>query len=185
MILTEEQLNRWEQSNKVLSGTGHRPQKLNQEFELKGPYCSYIRQEMQKCFDLLKPAKVISGMALGYDQLLAIFALEQGIPVLAAVPCDNQEKVWPKKSQDRYHQILANRLVTTYIVCPGPYHPGTMQVRNEWMCNHSNLLLACWDGSSGGTANCIKYARKIDMDIIYLNLDELSAKKNFQTPLFE
>jgi len=184
-MLNDEQLHAWFQSDQILSGTGHRPQKLNQEFDLKGPYCSYITQEMQKYFDLLKPAKVISGMALGFDQLLALFALEQGIPVLAAIPCDNQEKVWPKKSQERYQQILKNPLVTTYIVCSGPYHPGMMQVRNEYMCDHSNLLLACWDGTSGGTANCIKYARKVCMDILYINLNQLTAKNNPQNPLFE
>jgi len=184
-MLNEEQLHAWFQSEQVLSGTGHRPQKLNNEFDLEGPYSNFINQQMKEHFELLKPSKIISGMALGFDQLLALFAIERGIPVLAAVPCDNQEKLWPKRSQDRYQQILSNRLVTTYVVCPGPYNPGTMQVRNEWMCDHSNLLLACWDGSSGGTANCIKYARKINMDILYINLQKLTEKKNFQNPLFE
>lgn len=184
-MLNDEQLQTWLQSERVLSGTGHRPDKLNREYDLEGPYCSHITREMQKYFKLLQPSKIISGMALGYDQLLALFSIEQGIPVLAAVPCDNQEKLWPKKSQDRYHQILKHKLVTTYVVCPGPYNAGVMNVRNEWMCDHSNLLLACWDGTSGGTANCIKYARKIGMDIVYINLDELTAKPKFQNPLFE
>lgn len=177
--VTDEQLCLWEQSAKILSGTGHRPQKLGDEFDLVGPYSSHITGELQQLFNLLNPTQIVSGMALGFDQLLALYALEQGIPVLAAIPCDNQEKVWPKKSQERYHQILSNKLVTKYTVCSGKYHPGMMQVRNEWMCDHSDALVAAWDGTSGGTANCVKYARKNDMSIFYINLNfkEKDTKK--------
>jgi uncharacterized phage-like protein YoqJ len=36
-----------------------------------------------------------------------------------------------------------------------------MQVRNEWMVDHCNDLLAVWDGSDGGTGNCVRYAQRI------------------------
>jgi len=184
MEISQEQLQLWEQSEKVLAGTGHRPEKLNKEYELVGPCATNIRKELAKLFEILRPSKVISGMALGFDQLLALFSIEKGIPVLAAVPCDNQEKVWPKKSQERYTQILSSKLVSTYVVCPEAYHPGTMQVRNEWMCDHSNGLVAAWDGTSDGTANCIRYARKNSMSIFYINLD-LQKTKDPQNRLFE
>ena len=34
-----------------------------------------------------------------------------------------------------------------------------MQKRNEWIVDNSLRLLALWDGSKGGTANCVTYAR--------------------------
>ncbi len=35
---------------------------------------------------------------------------------------------------------------------------AAMQWRNEFMVDHSQLILACFDGSPGGTANCLKDA---------------------------
>jgi hypothetical protein len=36
-----------------------------------------------------------------------------------------------------------------------------MQIRNEWMVDHCTHVAALWDGSPGGTGNCIRYVRKI------------------------
>lgn len=45
------------------------------------------------------------------------------------------------------------------VVCGGGYSPEKMQRRNAWMVDHCDFLLACWDGSPGGTGNCMAYAR--------------------------
>lgn len=163
-------LDTWFASPRILSGTGHRPDKLNREYDLVGPYTTSIKQQLQELFKLLQPKKIVSGMALGFDQILAQEAIDAGIPVLAAVPCDDQEKIWPRKSQDLYRSLMKSKLVTPYIVCPGPYHASKMQIRNRWMCDNSNGLVAAWNNSTGGTANCIKYARELKMNIWYLKL---------------
>jgi uncharacterized phage-like protein YoqJ len=49
---------------------------------------------------------------------------------------------------------------TQLYVSPPNFAVYKMQVRNEWMVNHANILLALWDGSTGGTYNCIQYAMK-------------------------
>ena len=89
------QLQNWNKSNRILAGTGHRPSKLGQEFDLVGPISTLLRKQLHQLFDLLQPKQVISGMALGFDQLLAICAIEKQISVLAAIPIEGQEKVWP------------------------------------------------------------------------------------------
>jgi uncharacterized phage-like protein YoqJ len=35
-----------------------------------------------------------------------------------------------------------------------------MQKRNEYIVDNSSLLLSLWDGTSGGTKNCLDYAKK-------------------------
>ena len=40
-----------------------------------------------------------------------------------------------------------------------------MQLRNEAMVNDCDLLLALWNGTSGGTANCIRYANSVKREI--------------------
>ncbi len=34
-----------------------------------------------------------------------------------------------------------------------------MQVRNEYMVDRADLVLALWNGTPGGTGNCVRYAR--------------------------
>ena len=48
-----------------------------------------------------------------------------------------------------------------------------MQERNEWMVNNCDVLIAVWDGTSGGTANCVKYAESLQLDIRRINPKEL------------
>ncbi len=36
-----------------------------------------------------------------------------------------------------------------------------MQKRNEWMVDNCDMLVAVWDGTDGGTYNCIDYAKRM------------------------
>lgn len=150
----------------VMSLTGHRPHKLGNEYD-GGPISTALFKELQVLLAHYKPEKIISGMALGADQIWADAALKMGIPVIAAVPCDNQDKMWPSKSQEKYRKMLSH-CAEVHIVCPGPYAGWKMQKRNEWMVDNSDILIAVYDGSTGGTANCVKYAEKYSREIIYI-----------------
>ncbi len=156
----------------IIAGTGHRPSKLGNEYDHDGPISQYIIDETAKVLLENKPEKVISGMALGFDMLLAIAALSVQIPLLAAIPFRGQESAWPKKTQHSYNQILNHKLVTTFIVCKGGYAPWKMQRRNIWMCDNCDKLLACYNGDkSGGTFNCLEYAARKNIPIEYLDID--------------
>jgi uncharacterized phage-like protein YoqJ len=106
-------------------------------------------------------------MALGFDQILAAAARDLGIPWTAAIPFPGQHLRWPREQQDEYHRLLesASDIV---IVSPSYAGPWVMQTRNEWMVDRCGLLMACWDGSSGGTANCLRYAGRIGREVRYL-----------------
>lgn len=177
MILPSEKLEVWSKSARILAGTGHRPDKFGREYDLKGPYSNFLREHILKCFELLKPRKIISGMALGFDQLLAIVALENNLKVIAAIPCDNQDSKWPDKSKKLYHSILGNSLVTVKVVSPGPYHISKMQIRNVWMADNSNAIIAAWNGSDGGTANCVRYAETKEKLIYRIDPSEVAHGK--------
>lgn len=139
----------------TIAATGHRPHKLgghtNQvRLALGGLATEYLART--------RPAKVISGMALGWDQAVAGACIALGIPLIAAVPFEGQECRWPQEAQERYRWILgeAERVV---VVCSGP-GGRAMQIRNEWMVDNTDRIVALWDGSWGGTFNCIQYAEK-------------------------
>lgn len=143
----------------IVAGTGHRPNKLG----------GYSEEATERLVNLAMrnlggATRVISGMALGWDTALALAALELEIPLTAAVPFHGQERMWPKSSQDRFHKILDQADDIVY-VCDKGYAAWKMQVRNEYMVDKCDVLLALWDGSEGGTGNCIKYAKKVHRDI--------------------
>lgn len=144
--------------------TGHRPNKL-------GGYTKAARFNLRKlAYDFLKqdtPDRVLSGMALGWDMAWAEAAIALGIPTIAAVPFKGQEKMWPKESQDRFNTIL-NGCSEIVVVSEGDYKPYLMQIRNEFMVNQSDKVIALWDGTAGGTGNCIRYANKVCKPVINL-----------------
>lgn len=148
----------------ILAATGHRPNKL-------GGYSKEATFKLRKiAWEFLKmerPDKVISGMALGWDMAWAEAAIALNIPVIAAVPFPGQEKAWPEESQKRFKKILS-QCERVEIVSPGPYKPYLLQVRNQWMVDNCDILIGLWDGTTGGTYNCVKYSRKLGKPFINL-----------------
>ena len=139
----------------IVAVTGHRPQKLG----------GFTNQTFNALTDLARdwlrvnqPSKVISGMALGWDQALAQASVDLGIPLIAAVPFEGFESRWPITSQKAMARLLdqADEVEVVHL------YPGNtaLQLRNEWMVDRADKMLALWDGSWGGTFNCIKYAVK-------------------------
>lgn len=157
--------------DRVFAGTGHRPPKLI----VPGLGNAYHPEVYALLVDVVagvlereRPAEVISGMALGYDQALAAAAIQCGIPFTAAVPYEGQERVWPAASQRQYRRLL-DRAAQVVVVCPGGHSNASLQRRNEFMVEHGSHVLACWDGGpEGGTANCIRYANRLRRPIVNL-----------------
>jgi uncharacterized phage-like protein YoqJ len=152
----------------IVSFTGHRPDKLG-GYRVPNPVYRHVCQQIEKALTELQPEKVISGMALGVDQWAAYIAYKMKIPFVAAIPFEGQESAWPLQSQQTYKKLvkLASEQV---IVSPGRYASNKMQVRNEWMVDQCDKLIAVYNGDiSGGTFNCIKYAQGIKKDIYYID----------------
>lgn len=147
--------------------TGHRPSKIG-GFKLPNPTYNYICQQIEKNLLQLKPEKVISGMALGIDQWAANIAIKLGIPFIAAVPFEGQEKAWPSESQKTFFKLL-DKAAEVIIVSEGGYAAYKMQIRNEWMVTHCDKLIAVWDQTPGGTGNCVKYALSVQKDIVFID----------------
>ncbi len=143
----------------IVAFTGHRPNKI--------PDPERVRTTVREALMRLRPLYVIVGMAQGVDQWAAEVCLELGIPFVAALPCDGMDAVWPPAVRDRFHALL-NKAKEIHVVSPGPYKPWKMQRRNEWMVDHCTRLLAVFDGSSGGTYNCLAYAAEIGREVVHL-----------------
>jgi uncharacterized phage-like protein YoqJ len=138
----------------IYSVTGHRPNKLD-------GYSDAAEQKRLTtalvAIAVLRPELVYTGMALGWDTAVAIACKEHGIPFVAAVPFEGQECMWPCQSQQRYHRLLKYARDVVYVCDPG-YSAWKMQRRNQYMVDAADSVIALWDGTSGGTANCVHYA---------------------------
>ena len=141
----------------IVAFTGHRPQDLGYGFEPGNKMELEIKKSMRQILVALNATTVISGMAVGVDQYAAEVALEMGLKLVCAIPFRGQEAIWPKPAKERYNNILS-KATEVHVVCSGGYEPAKMQVRNIWMVDHCDAVVAYWKGTPGGTGNCVKYA---------------------------
>lgn len=132
-----------------------------------------LRKEMRAQLIELNPTEAVSGMALGVDQDFVSVCLDLRIPFTAAVPFLGQESGWPIESQRIYFALLDRARKIEYVCEPG-YASWKMQKRNEWMVDwveEDGKLLAVWDGSPGGTGNCVRYANRRGRKIVRIDPD--------------
>lgn len=84
-----------------ICGTGHRPQKLSKSYsEWDSKIENKLTVALIEIFKQYKPSRVISGMALGWDTVLAKATLAvPGIPLELHIPCKDHSVKWPKHAQ--------------------------------------------------------------------------------------
>lgn len=148
----------------IICGTGHRPDKL-------GGYGKDVEDRLvtlaRDWLIMYSPKKVISGGALGWDQALAWAAYFTNIEYVLALPFPGFEDRWPKSSKAKLHALMHDAH-DVHFVCEEGYAGWKMQKRNVWMVDNSDQVLALWNGTSGGTGNCVAYANKKNKPIINL-----------------
>lgn len=169
----------------VICGTGHRPDKFSwydrkrtdAENE-KSKECQWIKTQLNKVVEKLisdntteEPITFISGMALGFDTWLAECVIGRrcsNIMLEAAIPCFGQESLWPQQAQDRYCRIVDQCDIRT-VVSKDKYKPYYMIKRNEYMVDKSDIVIACYDGTPGGTRRTVLYAMDKGKKIIIID----------------
>lgn len=159
--------------------TGHRPSKLPWRYNEFESRCKKFREDLRQIFIGAYDYGIrnfLTGMAEGFDMIGAEVLLslrdDDGldIKVYAVVPCKYQEVKWLPRNQQRYWDIL-NR-VDDAALLTSDYTPSCMNDRNKYMVDHSSVCIACYDGSSGGTANTIRFAKKAGCKIKIIDIKE-------------
>ena len=155
--------------------TGHRPKGYSFGFDEQHIDCirlkKYLSDEIRR--KIADGADTfISGMALGADMWAAeaVLDLKKEFPhikLIAAIPYPEQSKGWSEKYALRYNAILS-KCDEKVIISPH-YHSSCMHLRNRYMVDHSDVLIAIFDDSKkGGTASTLNYAKKKGMEITVL-----------------
>ena len=157
----------------ICTFTGHRPEKLPWGTDETDLRCVALKIQMEKELRSLCREGVLDymfGMARGADQYFLECLLrlkgEYPITVEAAIPCRQQQRLWPREEQRRYLVNLGK--CDKIHVLEEHYTEGCMLRRNRFMVDRSDILLSVWDGSSGGTASTVAYARTKGLWVIPL-----------------
>ena len=135
--------------------TGHRYLSLKQ-----------VESYLDKLYADHPDAIWITGGAVGLDSIAASFAMAHGIRLwlILPFPIHVMSKYWTP-DQKRCIQDCWDYAEKTSVLAP-VYDVSIYQRRNERMVDLSDMVAAFWDGSSGGTGNCVGYARSIGKRMI-------------------
>lgn len=166
----------------IISITGHRPNGLPKEYgynlnnEAWTKLKEYIEATIEECYKYAtqnEELTLVTGMALGVDTVFWEVAAKlrksnKNIKIEAAVPFVGQEKKWIHESQKQYKQMLSESDKVT-IVSEGGFATYKMMARNRYMVNKSDIVIAVIYKETGGTAQCVKYAKEHNKVVIEIN----------------
>lgn len=111
--------------------------------------CSkWSKKDVDLYYDILSKADVIYGMIENKEKYIELILEKEDNEY---VLLEKAKASIPITKEMKYLQVYKSYL---------------MQVRNEYMVNLAEKVIAVWDGTSGGTANCVSYAEKKKKEII-------------------
>jgi len=156
----------------VCAFTGHRPQRLPWGSDEEDPRCKALKQMLFRAVSqaVERGAETfLCGMARGCDTYFAEAVLEcmddhPGLDLIAMVPCPQQADRWPAADRMRYASLLAR--CSKVEILERAYRHGCMARRNRTMVERADLLISVYDGGSGGTAQTVKLAKAMGVEII-------------------
>lgn len=154
--------------------TGHRPERLgllsdegSHEWENISDWL--VKQITDiRMFDLIQDdtPDVYCGMASGSDILFGMIASiykasALNIKLHCVLPCKEYN------SSNKYYQLIKDN-ADEWVELSEEFYKGCDNVRDQYMVDHCDVLLAIWDGNkSGGVWSTIRKAQKAGKQIIY------------------
>lgn len=148
--------------------TGHRPEKLKlSEQKLAARLEMEIKRAIASGF-----TTYITGMAKGVDLIAAEIVLrlrerDDRLKLICALPHPGFGQHWGGGWTERFQRVLAQADLSRTI-CPN-FSRASYQTRNEWMVRHSALVIAVFNGESGGTKNTLDFAQRSNVPCVVID----------------
>ena len=163
-----------EQSEKELRNhrcmfTGHRPEKLE---GYEGKIIVELRKEILKAIDC-GYTTFLTGMSRGVDLWAAdiIIHLRRYNPelkLIGVIPFEGFEEKW-SVDWKKHYKMVRKELDWIHVVSK-EYQPDVYQRRNQYMVDHSALVLAVFNGEASGTKNTVQYAKQMNIPVKYVEV---------------
>lgn len=133
----------------VVGVTGHRSLK---PFSGRQVY-DVVRDQLT----ILKPSRVITGLAIGFDTVVGIACVDLQIPFTAAVPFDDQPNLWSSAQKKVYYNLLQK----ADVVWKPTTGVGNQRyfIRNNYIVDNATTVMGfVVPGRSGGSEYTWEYA---------------------------
>ncbi|WP_147916761.1 DUF1273 domain-containing protein [Ruania zhangjianzhongii] len=116
-----------------------------------------------------RPARVVTSLAEGADQLVAAAAVQRGIPVEVIIPSAGYAESLPAaRDRRQYAELLARADSVRTLDHPEP-SPAAYRDAGMAMLANADLLIAVWDSEPargvGGSAEIVARARELSLDL--------------------
>ena len=160
-ILIEEQ----KPARKSCAFTGHRT--LGEDFSLKK-----LEKEIKKLIEEGVDT-FYNGMAIGFDicaaqTLIRLKRKYKHIKWIACVPFYGQECKFSQSDKEIYAKVL--KKADEIVILSDHYFRGCMQIRNNYMADRADVLIAYCKKEKGGAAYTVQYFQKkySEKEIIFI-----------------
>ncbi len=148
----------------IITGLAHPPARLHERASLPSTELVYLAVQALRQY---QAAHLITSLAMGWEQALAIAANELEIPYTAALPYPGREVEWPHGARAAYHDLLAR--AKEVILLTARYADTAVMAGHCWRIDRAGLVLALWDYDfSGDTFASIQYAVSIQKPVVNL-----------------
>ena len=137
--------------------TGHKPERIKgKETEIR----RWLNQQIGELAANNGTLDCYSGMSKGVDQIFGFAALAGDHRLHCVYAYRGNENAVNKHLEKQSKSII-------YV--SNEYYDRVYQLRDKYMVDNCDVLLAVWDGiEQGGTWQTIKYAREQGKEIIYM-----------------
>lgn len=166
-----------------VSFTGHRPDKIADWSHSPEEVERHIRAALASRIERLavehSATTFLCGMAPGVDlwaadELLRLRSegrVGESVRLVLAIPYPDFARSFSRSYRPLYDSVLERADEVVY-VCQG-YHYGCYSMRNDYLVDNSDLLLAYYEGSEGGTRYTIRRATKQGKRVINIHQSDL------------
>ena len=176
--------------------TGHRPKKLGNVYDLNDPrwqnFMQDLNQVLEQRIQEYGYVECHSGMALGADMAwaLVIQSARERYPgqvkFVADIPNPDQPAKWTSPETVALFYDLVDNADERVTYAP-TYTKECLNDRNIGMIDHSDEVIALWDGTASGTGHAVAYAESLNKFIKVLHPEQygFEVKRDPRTPVVD
>ncbi len=107
---------------------------------------------------------VLTGLALGAEQLAAEAALTAGVPFTAVLPFPDPDRKWPAASRRRYRDLLEGAAGRVVLARASPASAAAAGAalgrRDDWLARQAHQAAVIWNGEPGPLAGRLRFLQE-------------------------
>lgn len=147
---------------KTIGVTGHR--KITHDYN---SVLNFTKQSIQHLAENKGYTKLITGMAFGFDLLVADACIDLNFPFVAALAYKDQSKFWKSSKSRKHFDRCLEQAAETVVVSEGDWDNYKYLIRDTWIVENSDAMICYWAGvEKSGTGFTVNEAVRLNKPIV-------------------